>query len=244
MTHAYGTTYPRLRDAAGPVWQDYTRHAFVEGLRDGSLPRAAFLGYLAQDYIFLIHFARAWALAVTKAETIDEMRACAATVDALVNGELSLHVETCAEAGLSEADLFAAEEHPANLAYTRYVLDSGHSGDFLDLLAALAPCVMGYGEIGARLGPVEDGHPYADWISTYAGEDYQRTCREVGALLDGAVARRLGTAPETTPGWTRLTRRFVTATRLELGFWEMGVSFGREETVSAAESHPLRAPSR
>ena len=201
MTHAYGTTFPRLRDAAGPVWQDYTRHAFVEGLRDGSLPRAAFLGYLAQDYIFLIHFARAWALAVTKAETIEEMRACAATVDALVNGELSLHVKTCAEAGLSEADLFAAEEHPANLAYTRYVLDSGHSGDFLDLLAALAPCVMGYGEIGARLGPVEDGHPYADWISTYAGEEYQQTCRDVGALLDGAVARRLGTAPDTTPGW-------------------------------------------
>ena len=226
MSAGYGTTFPRLRDAAGAVWENYTHHAFVEGLRDGTLPRAAFLGYLVQDYVFLIHFARAWALAVTKADALEEMRACAATVDALVNHELSLHVTTCAEAGLSEADLFNAEEHPANLAYTRYVLDAGHSGDFLDLLAALAPCVMGYGEIGARLGPVAADHAYADWINTYAGAEYQQVCRDAGALFDAAVARRLGDDPAVTPGWDRLCHRFTTATRLEVAFWDMGLSFG------------------
>ncbi len=46
MSGDYGVTFPALRDAAGTVWRDYTHHAFVEGLRDGSLPRAAFLGYL------------------------------------------------------------------------------------------------------------------------------------------------------------------------------------------------------
>lgn len=224
MTEAYGVTFPRLRDAAGTVWQDYTRHAFVEGLRQGTLPRKAFLGYLAQDYIFLIHFARAWALGVTKADSLEEMRACAATVDALVNGELSLHVKTCAEAGLTETDLYAAEEHPANLAYTRYVLEAGHSGNFLDLLAALSPCVMGYGQIGARLGAdVTPDHPYADWIAAYAGAEYQQVCRDAGALLDGAVSRRLGDAPQATPAWARLCQRFTTATRLEVAFWQMGL---------------------
>jgi thiaminase/transcriptional activator TenA len=225
MTQRYGVTFARLRDAAGPVWQDYTHHAFVEGLRAGTLPREAFLGYLVQDYVFLIHFARAWALAVTKADALEEMRACAATVDALLGHELSLHVKTCAEAGLSEADLYNAEEHPANLAYTRYVLDAGHSGDFLDLLAALAPCVMGYGEIGARLGPVPGDHPYADWIATYAGDAYQQVCRDAGALFDGAITRRLGDDPTATPGWARLCRRFTTATRLEVAFWDMGLRF-------------------
>ncbi|MBE0453039.1 MAG: thiaminase II [Roseovarius sp.] len=224
MSGDYGVTFSALRDAAGAVWRDYTRHAFVEGLRTGTLPRAAFLGYLVQDYIFLIHFSRAWALAVTKAETVEEMRACAATVNALVNGEIALHVRICAEAGLSEAALFAAEEHPANLAYTRYVMDAGHSGDFLDLLAALAPCVMGYGEIGARLLPdVTPDHPYADWIATYGGADYQGVCREAGALFDAAMTRRLGPDPQSTPGWARLVHRFTTATRLEVGFWDMGL---------------------
>lgn len=230
MKDGYGVTFSRLRDAAGTVWTDYTHHAFVEGLREGTLPRKAFLGYLVQDYVFLIHFARAWALAVTKADAVDEMRACAATVDALVNHELGLHVTTCAEAGLSEDDLYCAEEHPANLAYTRYVLDAGHSGDMLDLLASLMPCVLGYGEIGARLGrDVPGTHPYRNWITVYAGDDYQQTCRDAGALFDRAVTRRLGDRPEQTPGWTRLGHRFNTATRLEVGFWDMGLSFGKGE---------------
>ncbi len=141
----YGDTFAEWRAAAGNHWSAYTRHAFVEGLRDGSLPPTAFLDYLVQDYLFLIHFSSAWALAVTKADTVDEMRLAAATVNALINDELALHIRTCANAGLSETDLFTAQEKPQNIAYTRYVLDAGHSGDFLDLLAALAPCVMGYG---------------------------------------------------------------------------------------------------
>ena len=219
---SYGTTFPLWRAAAAPHWAAYTEHAFVRGLADGTLPRKAFLHYLVQDYVFLIHFSRAWALAVTKAETVDEMRHAAATVNALINDEIALHIETCAAEGIDQEALFAAEERPENLAYTRYVLDAGHSGDFLDLLAALAPCVLGYGEIGARLMPGSGA--YAAWIQTYGGPDYQSLCRDVGALIDGAVARRLGPDPETSPRWPRLCHHFQTATRLEVAFWQMGLT--------------------
>jgi len=219
----YGDGFARWRAAAGDTWAAYTRHAFVQGLGDGTLPREAFLRYLVQDYIFLIHFSRAWALAVTKADTVDEMRLAAGTVDALINGEIALHVKTCAEAGLSEADLFNAAELPQNIAYTRYVLDAGHSGDFLDLLAALAPCVMGYGEIGTWLRDTASSDIYADWIDTYSGPEYQGTCEAVGTLIDNALARRLGDEPTASPRWAALTHRFVTATRLEVSFWDMGL---------------------
>ncbi|HRO15973.1 MAG TPA: thiaminase II [Paracoccus sp. (in: a-proteobacteria)] len=223
MTVDYGRSFAAWRaDCAGP-WRDYTHHAFVQGLGDGSLPRAAFLRYLVQDYRFLIHFSRAWALAVVKAGTLAEMRACTATVHALLDGEMPLHIRICAGAGISAEELEAAEEAPENLAYTRYVLESGYSGDLLDLLAALAPCVLGYGEIGARLAADCAGDtPYRDWIETYAGADYQDACRSVGALIDKAVADRLGPAPETLPRWGDLTRRFATATRLEAAFWGLG----------------------
>jgi thiaminase/transcriptional activator TenA len=219
----YGQTFTLWRDAAGDHWPAYTQHRFVEGLGDGSLPRAAFLDYMVQDYLFLVHFSRAWALAVTKAETVDEMRLCAGTVNALINDEMALHIRTCTDLGLSEADLFGAEEKPQNIAYTRYVLDAGHSGDFLDLLAALAPCVMGYGEIGARLKAEATSDSYADWIATYAGEAYHQVCRDVGALIDSAVARRLGTSAQDSAHWPVLCQRFTTATRLEVGFWDMGL---------------------
>jgi thiaminase/transcriptional activator TenA len=90
-------------------------------------------------------------------------------------------------------------------------------------MAALAPCVLGYGEIGARLAQEASSESYAGWIGTYADDDYQRVCRDVGALVDGAVARRLGAGYAETPRWPRLARRFADATRLEVGFWDMGL---------------------
>ena len=221
---SYGATFPLWRAAAGGHWSAYTRHAFVAGLADGTLPRPSYLRYLQQDYLFLIQFARAWALATTKAETLVEMRACAETVQALIGTEIQLHVRTCAAKGITEAELFAAEEALETIAYTRFVLDSGHSGDLLDLLAALAPCVLGYGEIGARLGAGTSGAAYQDWINSYAGGTYQDTCHAVSTLIDGVVARRLGPDPEASPRWPDLCARFATATRLEARFWQMGLT--------------------
>lgn len=215
----YGRAFELWREAAGMDWLAYTRHAFVESLGDGSLPLDRFLHYLRQDYVFLIHFARAWALASAKAETLAEMQAASATVHALVHVEMPLHVETCAHHGIDRAELEATPEAPANLAYTRFVLEAGYSGDFLDLMAALAPCVLGYGEIGARLAG--SSGPYAAWCDTYGGLEYQSLCRDVGALIDTALSNRLGSHWPTLPRARTLSARFKTATRLEIGFWNM-----------------------
>lgn len=217
-----GNTFAAWRDNT-PVWPAYIQHKFVHGLGDGTLPHAAFLHYLKQDYVFLIHFSRAWALAITKADTVEEMRLAAGTVNGLINEEIALHIKTCGAAGIDEATLFATQERQENLAYTRYVLDAGHSGDLLDLLAALAPCVMGYGEIGAHLAAAKTSDTYAEWINTYASADYQQVCHDVGLLIDGAVARRLGDDATGSPRWASLQARFAMATQLEVGFWDMGL---------------------
>jgi thiaminase (transcriptional activator TenA) len=220
----YGSAvFAAWRRAAADSWQAYTRHEFVRRLGDGSLPNGAFLHYLVQDYVFLANFARAWALGVVKAGDLEEMRAAAATVDALVNQEMQLHVKACTAAGIAEKTLLAAEEEIENLAYTRFVLDAGLSGDFLDLLAALAPCVLGYGEIGAWLGDAATDKTYADWIDSYAASDYQALCLSVGQLIERAAGARLGAAPQASPRWADLCQTFRTATRLEVAFWDMGL---------------------
>ncbi|MFT5798297.1 MAG: thiaminase/transcriptional activator TenA [Candidatus Azotimanducaceae bacterium] len=220
----YGQVFAALRKGCPKEWTAYTHHPFVEGLGDGTLPNTSFLHYLVQDYVFLVHFARAWSLGVVKAETLDEMKICASTVDALVNHEMALHVKTCAAAGIDETALFAAKEEVANLAYTRYVMDAGLQGDFLDLIAALAPCCFGYGEIGHRLAETSaPDTPYADWIATYSDGEYQKAMTSVGQMFDTAVIRRLGADFQNTPRWAHLQTRFTTATELEIGFWDMGL---------------------
>ncbi len=225
-----GSLFARLKDSCAEDWQAYVAHDFVERLGEGSLPEACFRHYLAQDYLFLIHFSRAYALAVFKSEELDDMRQAAATLDALLDTEMSLHIRTCAGWGLRETDLTALPEAAANMAYTRYVLERGLAGDLLDLLVALAPCVVGYGEIGARLlggqGGQIQNNPYRDWIETYGGAEYQAVVQGAVAQLDRVAGRRLGGAAETSDRWASLTRTFRDATRLEIGFWDMGLAPG------------------
>ena len=216
------TLYDSLKSTCADEWTDYTRHDFVRQLADGSLPEAAFRHYLQQDYLFLIHFARAYALAGYKSETLAELRSAAATMSALVDTEMKLHVAYCAEWGLSEADMEALPEDKATVAYTRFVLERGSAGDLLDLQVALAPCVVGYGEIGRALADdpatKRDGNPYADWIAMYAGEEYQEVTVEAVSALDALMSRRGG--PGRMPG---LTETFRMATVLEADFWQMGL---------------------
>ena len=47
---------------------------FVEGIRDGNLPRNIFKEYLAQDYFFLESFAKAYGLAVSKSKDKSEIK--------------------------------------------------------------------------------------------------------------------------------------------------------------------------
>ena len=144
--------FDRLKAATADDWQSYVDHDFVRQMGAGTLPQAAFRTYLVQDYLFLIQFARAYALATYKSRTLADMKAAQAGVAAILD-EMDLHVRLCGRWGLSPQDIEAAPEHQATIAYTRFVLDCGAAGDLLDLHVALAPCVIGYAEIGRHLVP-------------------------------------------------------------------------------------------
>src|ERR1700751_1677299 len=112
--------FRRLAAAAGTGWPTYTRHEFVLRLARGDLPEAAFRCYLVQDYLFLLHFARAWGLAVYKSDTLGEMRRAQALVAATLDVEIGLHIEYCRGWGLSEAAMAGEPEAPATIASTRF----------------------------------------------------------------------------------------------------------------------------
>ena len=101
------------------------------------MPEACFRRYLVQDYLFLIHFARAWGLAIYKSDTLAEMRRAQRLVTATLDVEIGLHIDYCRGWGLSEAVMAAEPEALATIAYTRFVLDRGLAGDRLDLEVAL-----------------------------------------------------------------------------------------------------------
>ena len=208
-----------------PEWDAYIHHKFVEDLGEGTLPLPVFQDYLVQDYLFLVQYARANALAAYKSRTLGEVEAAAQGLSATIH-ETNLHRRLTERWGISAEELERAPEKKSTVAYTRYVLDTGMAGDLLELQIALAPCQIGYAEIGTYLEPKlkeNAKHPYAEWIQEYAGDDFQNQAVAMTKLLDDL----LGVPAEEIKGTKRFERLldiFRTATRLEADFWQQALN--------------------
>ncbi|MGG5819545.1 thiaminase II [Falsiroseomonas sp. HW251] len=213
--------YRRMRAACAAEWEAYTWHPFVHGLSDGTLPLASFRRYLIQDYLFLIHFARAKALAVFKAESIAAMREKTEAIAAIL-AETTMHLRYCEGWGIPQAEVLATPESAETVSYTRYVIDRGLAGDILDLEVALAPCTVGYAEVARRImaDPRRrvDGNPYQSWIDTYAADGYQAMAQAAARRIDA-----LGVSHGGEARFRIIAATFAEATRLESRFWQQGL---------------------
>ena len=68
-----------------------------------------------------------------------------------IKNELKLHIRFCKKWNISLNRLQRVKPLKPNKAYTNFVLKVGKNGSNLDLFVSLAPCIIGYGEIGSRL---------------------------------------------------------------------------------------------
>jgi len=214
-------TFDDLKRSCEDDWRAYCQHQFIRELGAGTLARDAFRHYLEQDYLFLVHFARAYGLAVYKSRNIADLRRALDSLKAIVDVEMGLHIQYCAGWGITEGDLMALPEARATMAYTRYVLDAGNRGDLVDLHVALAPCLIGYAEIATWLNSqpfvVREGNPYSNWIAMYASDEFQAAAAGERAWLDEHLAT------VTPKRFAELGTIFKDATRLEIDFWQMGL---------------------
>lgn len=214
-------TFGRLRKNAGGLWQAYVGHPFVNQLAAGTLEERCFKKFLTQDYLFLVHFSRAYALLAAKSTNIGDIREALDGLKSIIE-EMPLHVAYAKKWGISEQEMGRATEAMETIAYTRYVLDVGYAGDRLDLMAALLPCVAGYAEVGSRLAgsktTVFNGNRYSEWIKNYESEEY---IKGVIAFIDSF--NKLAEKYEGEAHFHHLSEIFNTATRLETKFWQMGL---------------------
>lgn len=215
--------YQDLINACQLDWQAYTQHRFVKQLAQGTLAQSDFLHYLKQDFLFLKHRARAYALAIYKSNSLDDMRHVLPIIYSLLDSEIEHHLNYCYLWKLSEKDLENEPENFGTVAYTRYVLDAGMSGDLVDLYTAFAPCSIGYAVMGKNLiedqNTLIDGNPYINWINLYAGEKYQSGVAEGIEFLNQLLAE----IDINSQRGQSLIDVFKTATRMEVAFWQQSL---------------------
>ena len=200
-----------------PIYDAILRHPFLRGLTDGSLARDAFRYYVIQDAHYLRDFARALSIAAARAPREDWIIMLNEHSAGALRVERSLHETFFRDFGLTEQDVATVPLAPTNLAYTSYLLAVAYSAPFHEALAALLPCYWIYWEVGKELERTGSNDPlFARWIATYASEEFGSIVRAVLETTDTLAAR----LTEGDRGAMR--RHFVTTSRYEWMFWDMG----------------------
>jgi thiaminase/transcriptional activator TenA len=206
-----------LWESIETIYAAILRHPFIRGLTDGSLLRESFQFYAVQDALYLREFARALSIAAARAPQDDWIIMFNEHAAGALRVERSLHESFFKEFGLSQQEVSATPLAPANLAYTSYLLSVAYAAPFHEALAALLPCYWIYWEVGKELEQAGSPDPlYARWIGTYASEEFGTLVRAVLDATDQTAARLLPAESET------MRRHFVTTSRYEWMFWEMG----------------------
>ena len=202
-----------------PIWDDYIQHDFVKQLTAGTLAPDSFRHYLIQDYLYLIHYTRVMALSVYKSDTLAQMRVGQAGINAMLDIEISMYLNFCRDWNIPLEQVENASESAVTIAYSRYILDAAMSGSLAELYAAIAPCLMGYGEIGKRIkeqGFITD-NPYQPWIDVFSSDEFQVITAQNEAQIDTLLA-------DASPAQTnKFQRLFNTAARMEVNFWQQAL---------------------
>ncbi len=212
-----GRITEHLRELAGPNWAAQLAHPFVRGIGNGRVDRASFEFWVRQDYVFLIEYARLFAIAASRAPDLETMTAFANLTHETLATEMSLHRAYAAEFGIDAATLEAEVKAPATQAYTDFLLRTATLGDYAELVAALLPCMWGFSTIGQTLEAAgrPDDPLCSKWIEMYASPEFAELAGWCRDLLD-----RLSTGLDDV-GRSRLEAVFLTSSRYELAFWEM-----------------------
>ncbi len=203
-----------LKAATGELWQHIHTMPFNAELSAGTLSKEAFKGYIIQDAHYLEGFARALAMAASRAPTAEAVGQLSASASSAVLVEKALHGDYMALFDVSPEDFLATRRSQACDHYVNSLISIAAVKPFPVVVCALLPCFWVYYSVGQKLhAETVVNNPYQAWIDTYAGEEFAEA---VQAMLD--LTNRLAeSADEETK--QQMIDAFAQATWHEWMFW-------------------------
>ncbi|MCY0882080.1 MAG: thiaminase II [Firmicutes bacterium] len=205
----------QLRATAAEEWARILRHPFVKGIGSGQVSLAQMRYFITQDYQYLQDFLPALAIMGARAGQAAWIRTLLRHAQEGLAVEEDLHASLAPELGMNLEQLRTAAAGIITQAYRDHLVRTAYAEPFAVAVAAVLPCYWTYQEIGQMLAAqkTQPSQPYlAQWIKTYAGEEYGATVEELLAVLntmDDLSARE----------WRRMQEVFAVSMRYERLFW-------------------------
>ena len=216
------TDYLRNHPAVKPHWDSYVQHPFVAAIADGSLDKRKFQFFVEQDYAYLVDYARVHCVVASKIPTLSDMEKELKMVMG-VRTEMDNHRRR-----LHDQFGVTDETYVDNIAkgtalrnYARYFNDVALRGNWQELIAALTPCLMGY---GYALYHIEDkittkDPVYLDWLDVYSSSDYRQAMADGEKLMQHVLLTYPPEKIET------LVKIYADVCELETKFWDAAMQF-------------------
>ena len=208
-----------LKAKASKVWEEGYNHPFLQELGKGTLDKEKFKFYLLQDYLYLIQYAKVFAIATVKSDTEELMTNFSTSQFLILAKEMDIHREYMASFGVTQEELLSAKPSLYNIAYTANMLAFGQTGGLAEILAVIFPCAWTYADYAKRLkkqyADCLEGNFYKTWIDSYASDDFSDSFEWFYEALDNLVSNMTDKQRE------KITEIFISSVEFEYLFWDM-----------------------
>ncbi len=178
----------RILEGSKAIWDEFYTHPFILGIGDGTLEIEKFRHFMLQDYLYLLEYAKVFAIGAAKAEEPEIVTAFGGYISNILEGEMNIHREYMQRLGI---DLKEAERTYMSqdcLSYTSYMLRIAYERSTAEICAAILPCAVSYEMIAKKLVKtdplcLEHGF-YGEWVRGYSCEEYHNENEALIALTE------------------------------------------------------------
>ena len=177
----------RLYNSIIDLWDKYNEHPFVKGLADGTLPLEKFQFFMIQDHLYLMQYAKVFALGVLKAKNESDMRLFSSLIAATLDTENALHQDYLRRLNISQEMIAQAKPSIVTDSYTNYMIAIAEKEGLGELMAVVLSCSWSYKLIGdfmEKFPGATEQEFYGEWVNMYISDGYRSSNQLMIDMVD------------------------------------------------------------
>ena len=209
----------RILEGSRVLVDGFNTHPFVLGIANGTLPLEKFKYFMIQDYLYLMEYAKVFAIGAGKSYDDEITDAFTQYVSNIRSGEMDIHRGYMSRLGIDVAEAAKTRMAQDNLSYTSYMLRIAYEAGPAEICAAILPCAVSYEEITVKMVKEDPScveHDFfGEWIKGYSSMEYHAENEELIRITDKAAA---GYGEEQIKRLVEIGNR---CTLYEKAFWDM-----------------------
>jgi len=207
----------RILSSALPLWEENFSHPFVRAIADGTLDLERFRFYIIQDHLYLMQYAKLFALGLIKSADEADIRLFASLISDTLDTENAVHRDYLKTLGISPENISMAKSSIITESYTNYMLSVGFSQGVAEIAAAVLACSWSYKIIGdwCLKNMKAENRFFSPWIKEYTSASYNRSNDEIISFIDEK------TSAYTDEQLKNIENIVLLCSRYELLFWDM-----------------------